>query len=80
MAEPVTPTSPAPSPNRRSFSPAESAVLLRLAESDFRSDLVRASLEAPQRQTAIIPAETYSGQDMETLGGDARGGSVNLVI
>lgn len=80
MADPISPAPPAASPSRRPFSPAEAAVLLRLAESDFVRNLVRASLQAQTGQTKAIPAENFSGQDLETLGGDARGGSVNLVI
>lgn len=77
MAEPISP--PPSGPHRRSFSPSEAAALLRLAESDFVKGLARASLGSPPGPTAI-PAEDVSGQDLDTLGGDARGGSVNLVI
>ena len=80
MADPISPAPPASSPSRRTFSPAEAAVLARLAEGDFVKSLARASLQAQGGQTKAIPAENFSGQDLETLGGDARGGSVNLVI
>lgn len=80
MADSIQPASPAPSPRARSFSPVEAAALLRLAESDFVKNLVRASLQIQQKQAGAATVENLSGQDLETLGGDTRGGSVNLVI
>lgn len=80
MADLISPAPPAASPSRRPFSPAEAAMLLRLAEGDFVKNLVRASLQTQAGQTKAAPAENFSGQDLETLGGDARGGSVNLIV
>ncbi|MBI3127707.1 MAG: hypothetical protein HYZ11_08905 [Candidatus Tectomicrobia bacterium] len=77
MAEPVIP--PVPGAGRRGFTPEASALLRRLAGSGLAKDLGRPPAEAPQGRTAI-PAGNFAGQDLSTLGGDARGGSVNLVI
>ena len=81
MVDPVSPAPPAaPSPARRiTFGPAEAAVLARLAESEFVKNLVQASLQAGQGQAEPASPENFSGQDLQTLGGDTRGGQLNLI-
>ncbi len=81
MVDSITPSSPpgAASPGGR-FSPVEAAVLLRLAEGEFVKNLARAALQARVGQTKAASAESFLGQDLTNLGGDARGGRVNLLI